>query len=67
MYLVHGPHELPAFKWWMFALSMLALIFIFTSLWEHFTKKKEDRWFKSIKDLFIYIPERKESSKNIEE
>ena len=45
----------------------LALIFIFTSLWEHFTKKKEERWFKSIKDLFIYIPERKGSSKNIEE
>ena len=51
MYLVHGPHELPVFKWWMFALSMLTLIFIFTSLWEHFTKKKEERWFKSIKDL----------------
>ena len=56
MYLVHGPKELPAFQWWMFALSMLAIIFIFTSIWEHFTRKKEDRWFKTYKDLFTYIP-----------
>ncbi|MGM9858244.1 MAG: hypothetical protein ACI311_03235 [Bacilli bacterium] len=67
MYLVHGPYELPAFKWWMFALSMLLLIFIFTSLWEHFTKEKEKRWFKSIDNLFLYIPQKKNSLKNSDE
>ncbi|MGM9632737.1 MAG: hypothetical protein ACI3XL_06585 [Eubacteriales bacterium] len=56
MYLMHGPHELPVFKCWMFALSMLAIIFMFTTIWEHFTRKKEDRWFKTNKDLYRYIP-----------
>lgn len=40
MYLVYGPWELSEFKCWMFAIVMLALLFIFTSLWEHFVKKK---------------------------
>ena len=62
MYLMHGPKELPVFKWWMFALAMLAIIFAFTSLWEHFTRKKEERWFKTYKDLFIYLPEKKNQS-----
>ncbi|MGM9641914.1 MAG: hypothetical protein ACI3XI_01760 [Eubacteriales bacterium] len=56
MYLVHGPVELPVFKWWMFVISMLAIIFVFTALWEHFTRKKEDRWFRTAEDLFEYIP-----------
>lgn len=56
MYLVHGPYELPVFKWWMFVLAMLAIIFTFTVLWEHFTRKKEERWFQTAKDLFLYIP-----------
>lgn len=59
MYLVHGPVELPEFKWWMFAIVMLLLIFIFTMIWEHLTRKKEDRWFKTSKDLFMYLPTRK--------
>lgn len=59
MYLVHGPAECPAFQWWMFALVMLFIIFVFTSLWEHFTRKKENRWFKTYHDLYIYFPERK--------
>ena len=28
-------------------------------IWEHFTRKKEDRWFKTSKDLFMYLPTRK--------
>lgn len=56
MYLVHGPKELPAFKWWMFVISMLAIIFLFTALWEHFTRKKEERWFHSNENLYEYVP-----------
>ena len=56
MYLTHGPIELPEFKWWMFALAMSAIIFIFTMIWEFFTRKKEERWYKTNKDLFIYLP-----------
>lgn len=56
MYLMHGPKELPEFKCWMFALSMLAIIFIFTTLWEHFTVAKEDRWFNKKDNIFIYLP-----------
>lgn len=59
MYLVHGPVELPVFKWWMFVLSMLAIIFVFTALWEHFSRKKEDRWFRTSENLFEYIPRKR--------
>ena len=59
MYLVYKPAECPAFQWWMFALGMLLIIFVFTSLWEHFTREKENRWFKTYYDLYIYFPERK--------
>ena len=59
MYLVHGPNELPAFKWWMFVICMLALIFAFTSLWEYFTKPKEKRWYKTHEDLYLYFPKKK--------
>lgn len=62
MYLVHGPYELPEFKWWMFALCMLFIIFVFTALWEHFTRRKEDRWFKNKQDLYIYFPQRKKKT-----
>lgn len=55
MYLVHGPHELPAMQWWMFALAMLAIIFCFTAIWELCTRKKEDRWYKTTKDIGIYF------------
>lgn len=64
MYLVHGPYELPEFQWWMFLICMLAIIFIFTSLWEHFTRKKEDRWFKKVDDLYIYFPKRQKKTFN---
>lgn len=43
---------------------MLAIIFIFTSLWEHFTRKKEDRWFKKVDDLYIYFPKRQKKTVN---
>ncbi len=56
MYLVHGPNELPEFKFWMFVIVMLALIFIFTCIWEYFARKKEQRWYKNIDDLSLYIP-----------
>ena len=63
MYLVHGPVELPAFKWWMFVICMLAIIFVFTMIWEFFAKKKEDRWYKTTKDMEIYLPvKRKDKS-----
>lgn len=55
MYLVHGPHELPEFQWWMFAICMLVIIFAFTALWELCTRKKENRWYKTTKDLQIYF------------
>lgn len=58
MYLVHGPHELPEFQWWMFVICMLAIIFIFTSLWEFFTRKKEERWYKNTADLGLYFKKR---------
>lgn len=58
MYLVHGPNELPEFKWWMFVLCMLAIIFAFTVVWEFCTRKKEDRWYKTIRDLKLYFPEK---------
>lgn len=63
MYLVHGPVELPEFQWWMFALVMLVIIFAFTSLWEYFTRKKEDRWYKTYKDLYLYFPEKRIQNK----
>ena len=59
MYLVHGPYELPEFQWWMFALCMLAIVFAFTAIWELCTHKKEDRWYKTTKDIYIYFPHRK--------
>lgn len=59
MYLVHGPDELPVFKWWMFVICMLAIIFAFTALFEQFTRKPEDRWYKTAKDLEMYFPKRK--------
>lgn len=56
MYLVHGPVEMPEMQWWMIALIMLFLIFVFTMGWEYFTrKKKEDRWYKTAKDLNQYF------------
>lgn len=61
MYLVHGPVELPEFKWWMFLICMLLLVFTFTSLWEHFSRKKEERWFKTSKDLYIYFPQKRKN------
>lgn len=63
MYLVHGPVELPEFKWWMFAICMLLIIFAFTSLWELFTRKKENRWYKTKKDIFLYFPTKENNSK----
>lgn len=68
MYLRDGPWELPEFKCWMFALVMLTMIFIFTMLWENFSKKKEERWFKNTNDLGLYFPEKIfKRRKNIEE
>ncbi len=55
MYLVHGPIELPIFKWWMFVICMLVIIFCFTALWERFTRKKEFRWYKSYNDINLYL------------
>lgn len=59
MYLVHGPAEMPEMQWWMIALLMLVIIFAFTTLWERFTRKKEDRWYKTAKDLEWYFPPKK--------
>lgn len=67
MYLVHGPVELPEFKWWMFVICMLAIIFVFTVIWEFFTRKKEDRWYNTHKDLYWYFPNKTDKAKqNIE-
>ena len=66
MYLVHGPYELPEFQWWMFVICMLAIIFVFTSIWEYFTRKKEDRWYCNYKDIYIYFPEHKKRPKNVD-
>ncbi len=63
MYLVHGPNELPEFQWWMFALCMLLLIFIFTMIWEFFKRKKEDRWYKNTSDLNLYFKCKKKENK----
>lgn len=56
MYLVHGPVELPEFKWWMFALCMLAIIFAFTAVWEWLMREKRDRWYCSARDCALYVP-----------
>lgn len=66
MYLINGPEELPAFKWWMFVICMLVAIFAFTSLWEYFTRKKEDRWYCNYKDIYIYFPEHKRRPKDVD-
>ena len=56
MYLVHGPNEMPQMQWWMIALLMLLIIFVFTMIWEYFTRKdKNKRWYKSAKDLSEYF------------
>ncbi len=59
MYLVHGPVELPAFKWWLFVICMPVLIFAFTSLYEYFTRPKGKRWYKTYNDLYLYFPKKK--------
>lgn len=55
MYLLHGPDELPAFHGGYFAIVMLVLIFIFTALFEQFSRKEEDRWYKSTSDIKLYF------------
>ena len=60
MYLLHGPKECPEMHGGYFALAMIGIIFVITALIEQFTKKKEDRWYKSIKDINIYLPIDKE-------
>lgn len=59
MYLVYGPAECPAFQWWMFALVMLFIIFVFTSLWEHFTRKKKKTDGLKLIMTFTYISPKK--------
>ncbi|MGN1201606.1 MAG: hypothetical protein ACI4R8_05090 [Candidatus Caccovivens sp.] len=66
MYLVHGPHELPEFQWWMFVICMLAIVFAFTAIWEWCTRKKEDRWYHSTKDLSLYFKTKDNKTENDE-
>lgn len=66
MYLVHGPNELPEFQWWIFVICMLAIIFIFTMIWEFFTRKKENRWYKNKQDLYLYLPQRKGKKESVQ-
>lgn len=56
MYLIHGPKELPEFQWWMFWISMSAITFAVTALIEQFTRKPEDRWYRTWKDIKDYFP-----------
>lgn len=64
MYMFNGPVELPEFKWWMFVICMLAIIFVFTAIWEYFTRKKENRWYKSTSDINWYFTFKKDKKTN---
>lgn len=63
MYLVHGPVELPEFKWWMFFIALTAIVFVFTCIWEYFTRPKAERWYKTSRDLQLYFPSKKTKEK----
>ena len=59
MYLLHGPEECPPMHGGYFAILMLLIMFIFLVIWEQFTRKPEDRWYKTAKDIAMYLPIKK--------
>ena len=68
MYLLHGPVEVPVMHGGYIALIMLVVMFIFLVIWEQFTRKSEDRWYKTAKDIGTYLPIKKwQTTENVVE
>ena len=63
MYLQHPPAEAPMFTCWSIAGLMILLIFIFTAIFEMFSYKKEQRFYKSTQFFWDYFPKPENKNK----